>query len=115
MLEDLLRNAGHKVMTAASAVEALVLIRMYKFDLILLDITMDGFDGHQLAHSLSVGWETFDIPIFVISARNDPTSKSWAKLHGCKRYIEKPFSPVDLLDAIDDHVRRNPAEVALSG
>lgn len=109
-LRELLLQAGHDVTVAANAVEAMVYVRIYAFDLILLDITMPGMDGHQLAQSLSGAWDTFEIPLFVISCRTDSESKAWAKLNGCLRYIEKPFEPTDLLDEIDELEQRQSRE-----
>ena len=100
LLREILETAGHHVTTAASATEAMVHVRVSRFDLVLLDIMMPGQDGHQFAHFMSTDWKLFDVPIIVISCRTDAESKSWAKLNGCVGYIEKPFSPGDVLDAV---------------
>lgn len=91
---------------AAGGIEAMIYVRLYAFDLILLDIAMPGMDGHQLAQSFTNNCDTFEIPVFVISCRTDPESKGWARLNGCSRYIEKPFGAADLLEAVDDLERR---------
>jgi two-component system phosphate regulon response regulator OmpR len=106
-MKDLLSRAGHAVTTAASAVEALVHLRMQAFDLIVLDIMMPGMDGHQFATTVSGGWDTFDIPILVVSGRDDRESRMWARMNGVRRYIEKPFAPAELLDAINELARRS--------
>ncbi len=100
-LRDLLVHAGRSVTTAGSAAAAMVHVHLQQYDLILLDIMMPGIDGHQLAQFLTSHWNTFDIPIVVISCRKDAESKSWAKLNGCVGYIEKPFSPVEILETIE--------------
>lgn len=101
-LRDFLTQAGHRVTTASSAIEALVLVQLSHYDLILLDIMMPGMDGHQFGQAMANRWDTFDIPIVVISCRTDLESKSWARMNGCVFYFEKPFSPAELLDVIRD-------------
>ena len=113
LLKDLLEPAGHPVTAAAAASEALVHIQMNKFDLILLDVMMPGIDGHQLAQFLSNQWDTFDIPIVMISCRRDRESKGWAKVNGCTRYLEKPFTTTELFDAIDEVERQRAEDPAL--
>ena len=100
LLKDLLTQAGHRVTAVSNAVSALLHVKMDAPDLILLDVMMPGMDGHQLAQTLSGAWDTFEIPIVVLSCRKDAESKSWAKINGCVRYLEKPFCPTELLDVI---------------
>ncbi|MBI2930336.1 MAG: response regulator [Planctomycetes bacterium] len=99
-MRDLLTQAGHQVATASSAVSGLLLARVDPPDLVFLDIMMPGIDGHQLAQSLAGSWDTFDIPIVILSCRSDRESKAWAKLNGCVRYLEKPASPSEILKVV---------------
>jgi DNA-binding response OmpR family regulator len=114
-LKDLLTRAGHTVITASSALEAMVHVQMESIDLALVDIMMPGIDGNQFAQFMSSNWNTFDIPMIVISCRKDDETKSWAKICGCVRYLEKPFNPGDLLDAIHDIDSGQGERAALSG
>ena len=107
LLKDLLTQAGHEPICASGAAVALAQLKVDTPDLILLDIMMPGIDGHQLGQHLATHWNTFDIPVLVVSARGDPESKAWAKLNNCVGYIEKPFAPAELLDKIDEVMRRN--------
>lgn len=100
LMRELLTQSGHAVTLAADATEAMMHVQMLPYDLVLLDIMMPGIDGHQFAHFMSTHWNLFYVPILVVSCRTDARSKSWAKLNGCVGYIEKPFSPGDLLDAV---------------
>lgn len=111
-LKDLLTGAGHEVMTASNAFQALILVKIERPDAILLDIMMPGIDGHQLAESLSSQWQTFDIPIIVLSCRKDEESKSWAKLFGCVRYLEKPAGTAEILDALRAVEERQGEEIS---
>lgn len=100
LMRGLLEQEGHKVTAAEDAVTAGLYLRLARFDLIVLDVMLPGMDGHQFAQSLSNGWNTFEIPVLMVSCRTDPESKGWAKLNGCVGYVEKPFSPSEFLDAV---------------
>lgn len=108
-IRDLLAHAGHRVTTAQNAVEAMVHVQIAAFDLVVLDLMMPGIDGLQFAQFLSGQWNTFETPIVVASCRRDAEAKSWAKLNGCVRYLEKPFSPAELLEAVAQAERNAPA------
>lgn len=100
LYHDLLGASGHHVVTARDAVEAMTHLHLGGYDLILLDLMMPGIDGAQFAQYLSGHWNTFEIPVLVVSCRSDPESRSWTSLQGCRGYLQKPFSPSDLLEAV---------------
>jgi CheY-like chemotaxis protein len=101
LYHDLLHSAGHHVVTARDAVEATAHLRLGGFDLILLDLMMPGIDGLQFAQYLSTHWDTFEIPVLVVSCKADEESRSWTRLQGCRGFLPKPFSPAELFDAMD--------------
>lgn len=113
LVRDLLEADGHAVVTATSAAEALVRVQMDAFDLILLDVMMPGVDGHQLAQFLSNQWDTFEIPMVMITCRADRESHGWARLNGCAGYIEKPFAPSELINVVrrigSEQIPRSPS------
>ena len=101
-LDDLLTELGHHVVTAGSAPEAREILQRDPVDVILLDLMMPGTDGFQFARYLSENWTTLDVPVVVISCRRDEESKSYAKIFGCVKYLEKPFDPTELLETLRD-------------
>jgi two-component system phosphate regulon response regulator OmpR len=112
LLKDLLSQAGHRVTAAESAIEAMALVQLESFDLAILDLMMPGVDGFQLTQFMSSNWNTFEIPMIVTSCRTDKESKSWARMCGCRRYLEKPFSPGELLDAVREMDQGFPAPLS---
>jgi DNA-binding response OmpR family regulator len=101
-LDDLLSELGHRVMTAASAPVARGILQRRPVDVVLLDLMMPGTDGFQFARYLSETWGTLDIPVVIISCRRDEDSKSYARIFGCVKYLEKPFDPTELIDTLRD-------------
>jgi DNA-binding response OmpR family regulator len=112
-LKDLLAQAGHRVVTTSKGLEAMAAAQIEPFDVILLDLMMPGTDGYQVAQFLSENWNTSDIPVIVISCRRDNESKSFATMFGCARYLEKPFEPAQLLEALRDIDSGHREKVAL--
>lgn len=60
------------------------------FDLILLDLMLPGIDGFTVCHKLR---ESLDIPILIVTARQEDIDKIRGLGLGADDYIEKPFSP----------------------
>lgn len=112
-LRDLLTQVGHHVATAASAEEAVAALERDPVDVVLLDLMMPGTDGFELGRSLARSWTTKDLPVIVISCLRDEESKSCARIFGCTRYLEKPFDPGELIEALQDidRGRREPAPI----
>jgi CheY-like chemotaxis protein len=103
LLRDLLGPAGHRVTAASSVLEAILHVELQHYDLVLLDLSLPGMDGLQFAEFMSSHWNTFDTPVIIVSARGDPESRSLARVYNCVGYLEKPFSPAELLDAIAEN------------
>jgi DNA-binding response OmpR family regulator len=73
------------------------------FDLILLDVMLPGMDGFTICRKLR---ETLDIPILMVSARQEDIDKIKALGLGADDYIEKPFTPSVLIAKIKAHITR---------
>ena len=69
-------------------------------DLILLDIMMPEMDGWEVASRIKDNPVWKNIPIFFLTAKNDPYSESFGKLVSSK-YISKPFDLNELIKSID--------------
>jgi twitching motility two-component system response regulator PilH len=58
---------------------------------------MPGVNGFQATRSIAKDPETSNIPIIVVSAKNQETDRVWALRQGAKEYIVKPVKESDLL------------------
>lgn len=113
LLDDLLSGAGHHVVVAADAAEARAALKREPIDVVLLDLMLPGTDGFQFARFMSENWDTYGIPFIVVSCRRDEESKCNARILGCARYLEKPFEPFELIEAIGDIERGQQESVEL--
>ena len=82
---------------------ALSSLRMNKYDLIILDLTLPGMDGLDVCKAIV---KDFNIPIIISSARSDITDKVIALQLGADDYLPKPYDPRELEVRIRTILRR---------
>ena len=87
----LLLNEGYKVLTAASAEEALELLRGYRPQLILADIQLPGIDGLEMTRRIKQDQATRDIIVVALTAFAMKGDEQKAIEAGCDGYITKPI------------------------
>ncbi|EGH33749.1 PAS:GGDEF protein, partial [Pseudomonas syringae pv. japonica str. M301072] len=90
LLEVLLQNQGYRTLTAESGELALAMIKRQAPDLILLDIMMPGMDGYEVASQLKAEKNTANIPIIMLSALDDQSSRLSGLEAGAEEYLNKP-------------------------
>lgn len=105
-----LKTSGYDVLAARDGVEALELVQTHEPDLMVLDILMPKKDGFETLKEL----RTFSrIPVIILSARGSNFDKVKGLSLGADDYLEKPFSPDELLARIEAIRRRaQPADQA---
>lgn len=94
---DYLVLSDFAVDIAATGGEGLALGRTGKYDLILLDRMLPGLDGFSVCHALR---KALDIPILMVTARQEDIDKIRGLGMGADDYITKPFSPSVLVTQI---------------
>jgi CheY-like chemotaxis protein len=94
VLERRLEREGHRVECAENGRAALEQMRRQQFDLILLDIMMPEVDGFEVLRRLKQSPDTRDIPVIMISARDDLDSVVRCIEEGAEDHLPKPFEPV---------------------
>lgn len=92
-----LKQAGFGYSSAATAQDALTQLVTGQFDLMLLDLGLPDFDGMQVIAKVR-SWS--QVPILVISARDQDTEKAAALDAGADDYLTKPFSATELMARI---------------
>lgn len=100
---DYLALSGYDVTLAGDGEEGLRLGQSGTFDLILLDLMLPGMDGFAVCRKLR---EKTDIPILMVTARQEDIDKIRGLGLGADDYIEKPFSPSVLVARVKAHLAR---------
>ena len=82
---------------------ALSALKLHKYDLIILDLTLPGMDGLEVCAEIE---KKFDIPVIISSARSDLSDKVKALDLGADDYLPKPYDPRELEVRIKTILRR---------
>ena len=106
-LRDLLRryltDQGFRVTTAADAATARAKLVALSFDMLIVDVMMPGETGLGLTQSLR---RDNDVPILLLTARNEPGDRIEGLTSGADDYLAKPFEPQELVLRIQAILRR---------
>jgi DNA-binding response OmpR family regulator len=100
MIETLVQASGHQVVGVALGTKAVELALTEDFDVLLLDLMLPGMDGFDVCERLRANDKTKAMPIFIISAMDDPASRERAAGIGATAFYGKPFNPIELLEDI---------------
>jgi FixJ family two-component response regulator len=105
-LSLLMRVAGFKAQTFASAGDFLEMVTLSNDDCIILDLCMPGFDGFDLLKGLrDTG---VNVPVIVLSALDDIRDIKRAIELGASAYFKKPVDDQALIDMIRWCMQKNP-------
>ena len=95
--------AGYQVITAEEGVTALELVENERPNLVLLDVVMPGLDGFQVCKRIR---ELVDIPIIMLSIKDEVEDITQGLNAGADDYLPKPFSDNELLARTKAVLRR---------
>ena len=104
ILEFNLQRDGYETLKAYDGPEGLRMAREENPDLLLLDIMLPGMDGFEVCRTLR--GEGNDVPIVMITAREEETDKVFGLEIGADDYVTKPFSMRELLARVKANMRR---------
>ena len=103
LIADYLGENDLRVTTIATGAEMEKVLAEHAVDVVVLDLRLAGEDGMQLAKKLR---ETSEIPIIIVSGRQDEADRVMGLELGADDYITKPFSPRELLARVRAVLRR---------
>jgi len=98
-----LEDEGWAVDEAESGEEAIEIFQHSNPNVVLIDIMLPGIDGFELCRSLR---RTSDVPIVMVTARNDTHDVVAGLEAGADDYLTKPFAPKELSARIRALLRR---------
>jgi DNA-binding response OmpR family regulator len=103
LVADYLEAAGFAVTSAASGTEALMRVRTESPDLVVLDLGLPTLDGLDVTRTIR---RSGDLPIIMLTARDDETDRVIGLELGADDYVTKPFSPRELVARVRAVLRR---------
>jgi len=108
LIRENLQVRGYAVQVAPDGEKALDIFKAQEFDLILLDLILPGISGIDVCLWIR---QRSDVPIIVLSAREDEELKVKALDSGADDYVTKPFSQADLMARVRAVLRRSKTAV----
>jgi DNA-binding response OmpR family regulator len=98
-----LKNAGYTVRTASTGSEALSQVAAQMPGLIVLDLMLPDIDGIEVCKRIR---QTSDVPILMLTARDEDVDKIIGLEVGADDYLTKPFNPRELVARVKSILRR---------
>ncbi len=96
----ILSPLGYQVLNIIKPTSQWKILLVRKPKLIFLDVNMPDINGFQLCEHLKKFDQTKDIPIVMLTGNTSPLDRVRAKFKGADQYITKPFTPQQLIDAV---------------
>lgn len=107
-----LERAGFEVVVARDGAEGLARAREGTFDLVSTDVVMPNMDGYELTRRLRAMEAYRDIPIVMVTSKDERIDRIRGFDAGVDAYLNKPTDAAELLRIIRRHLRRNVAPPA---
>lgn len=103
-----LKKGGFRITEAANGREALDAVRRDRPDLILLDLMMPVMDGWECLSALKADPTSRDIPVFIVTGKDQREDQERAFASGAEAFIRKPFDAAALIASIHDRLAPTP-------
>lgn len=100
----ILSRDGWTVDTHSNGHDAVDVVRAKAPDLIILDVMLPGKSGYDILTELRSGPETADLPVLMLTARGHTKDRDLAEKIGASRFMTKPFSNAEVLEALRELV-----------
>lgn len=110
-----MKNEGFRVEVAQDGPTGLAKARMLHPNVMILDIMMPGIDGLNICRQLRADSATTDIPIIMLTAKDDVSARVEGLETGADDYLTKPFSFDELLARVRVILRRQQRTANSSG
>ena len=102
LVRTTLDDGTHRIVEARDGHESIELARSVRPDLILLDMMMPGRNGIDVLVELRNDAALASIPVVMLTARAQVADREAALAAGAQRFMAKPFSPLELLQAVEE-------------
>lgn len=98
-------SGDYDLLEAEDGVTALDMVKKHKPDVVLLDVMMPGeMDGLQVLQAIRADADIKSTRVIMVSAKGQVSDYELGMQLGANAYFVKPFSPLQLLDAIGEQI-----------
>ncbi len=96
LMSRILPKEDYNVLTELNAERALKLLDLKEWDLIILDVMMPKMSGYELTRQIRKKYSISELPILLLTARNQPADVISGYLSGANDYVTKPVDRLEL-------------------
>jgi twitching motility two-component system response regulator PilH len=100
IFKKILEKQGYTIVVAKDGQEGVDIAIQVHPDLILMDVVMPVLNGFQATRQLKNNEKTSNIPVIMVTTKDQKTDINWGMRQGANEYLVKPVAPVDLLNKI---------------
>ncbi len=100
-MKRIVEKLGHETVTAEDGASGVEVAKATLPDLILMDVVMPNLNGFQATRAISKEPTTAQIPVVLVTTKDQETDKVWGMRQGAKAYITKPFTETQLIEVIN--------------
>ena len=100
-MKRIVEKLGHETVTAEDGASGVEVAKSTLPDLILMDVVMPNLNGFQATRAISKEPSTSQIPVVLVTTKDQETDKVWGMRQGAKAYITKPFTEAQLIEVIN--------------
>ena len=100
-MKRIVEKLGHETVTAEDGASGVEVAKSCLPDLILMDVVMPNLNGFQATRAISKEPSTANIPVVLVTTKDQETDKVWGMRQGAKAYITKPFTETQLIEVIN--------------
>lgn len=100
VLKTWLEKNGFETLTAENGEEGVKTAKSEKPDLIVMDVVMPGMSGFQATRQLHKDADTANIPVLIVTTKDQETDKVWGMRQGAADYLVKPVTEQQLVDKV---------------
>ena len=100
-MKRIVEKLGHEAVTAEDGAAGVEAAKTNLPDLILMDVVMPNLNGFQATRAISKEATTAQIPVVLVTTKDQETDKVWGMRQGAKAYITKPFNENQLIEVIN--------------
>ncbi len=100
-IQRIVEKLGHETITATDGAAGVEAAKASLPDLVLMDVVMPNLNGFQATRTLKREPTTQDIPVVLVTTKDQDTDRMWGMRQGARAYITKPFSEDELSEVIE--------------
>ena len=103
LLKLYFENAGYHVLSAENGMDAYEKLQQNPVDMVIVDVMMPKMNGFELTKKIR---EKYNLPILILSAKDQDADKILGLDIGADDYLTKPFNPLEVVARVNSNLRR---------